>query len=257
MTQYRINTEKNGLELTFDSIPSAATRDMLKSQGWRWSHFGGFWYNRNTPENEQTARDLADGKAPTPSAPKNAPAVKKSVFTTDIVTDKYARGVLGYIKLSSGQYIPLERHKIKTELCFGYNGLSMDDYNSARDSSNAASTKYDFFEQLQCREINHQIETVEHALDARNDYDNNARTCFACDDFVFITPNTWRGEKIADWTAYNRDHRPIDQAASADDLRAILDGLKAQRDHIKKASATYWKRYGGAKLHTWTYDIND
>ena len=72
MTTYAINPEKNGIEIAFSQIPSKTTRATLKAQGWRWSRFGGFWYNRNTPENEQTARDLADGKAPTPAQHKNA-----------------------------------------------------------------------------------------------------------------------------------------------------------------------------------------
>ena len=28
-------------------------------------------------------------------------------------------------------------------------------------------------------------------------------------------------------------------------------------DYLTKRCAAYWKRYGGSKLHTWTYSIND
>jgi hypothetical protein len=257
MTTYTVNPEKNGLELKFDTIPSATTRDMLKSRGWRWSRFGGFWYNRNTPENEQTARELAAGKAPTPAQPKNAPAAKKSAFTTDTPADRYARGVLGYIKLSSGQYIPLERHKIKTRLCFGYDELCADTVDRANKNANAATTDYTYFERLQCGEINRDIETIERAIKSRDEYDSGARCCFGVNDFVYIYPNTWRGDKLAEWRQFNPEHKPIDESASAADLRAILAGLNEQREHIKKASATYWKRYGGEKLRAWTYSMND
>ena len=255
MTEYRINTEKNGLELIFDSIPSAATRDTLKAQGWRWSRFGGFWYNRHTPQNEQTARDLADGKAPTPAQPKNAPAAKKSAFTTDKVADKCARGVLGYVKLSGGEYIPFERHKIQTRLCFGYDELCTDTVTQAQRNRDSATTDYSYFERLQCGQIDREIATIEQAIKTRQEI--AAGEPFSPNRLVYIVANDWRGGNVAGWQAWNPQNKPIDQAASMDDLRAILAGLKEQREHIQKASATYWKRFGGSKLHAWTYSTND
>lgn len=261
MTQYRINQEKNGLELTFDSIPSAATRDMLKSQGWRWSHFGGFWYNRNTPENEQTARDLADGKAPTPSAAKNAPAVKKSVFTSDTVADKYAADVIGYVKLSSGQYIPFEKSKIQTRLCFGYDELMPETIEQAGRNRNAACEQYDYFERLQCQEIDNDIERIERAIKAHEQAAANhaAGQCafYSMGDLIFTARNDYRGDKIACWRAWNPNNEPADKALQIDDLRAILDGLNAQKEYKQKQARAYWKRFGGSKLHAWTYSVND
>lgn len=261
MTQYRINTEKNGLELTFDSIPSTATRDMLKSQGWRWSHFGGFWYNRNTPENEQTARDLADGKTPTPSAAKSAPAVKKSAFTSDTVADKYAADVIGYVKLSSGQYIPFEKSKIQTRLCFGYDELMPETIDQASRNRNAACEKYEYFEKLQTQDIDSDIATITHALDIQNEMAANQAAgrigCYSMRDFVWTAPSDYRGEKIAIWRAWNPNDETIDQALKADDLRAILDGLNALKEHKQKQARAYWKRFGGSKLHAWTYSMND
>jgi hypothetical protein len=255
MTTYAINPEKNGIEITFTQIPSETTRATLKAQGWRWSRFGGFWYNRNTPENEQTARDLADGKAPTPAQHKNAPAVKKSAFTTDTVADRCARGVLGYVKLSHGEYIPFERHKIQTRLCFGYDELCADTVTQAQRNRDSATTDYSYFERLQCQETDRDIETIEQAIKTRQEI--AAGEPFNPNRLVYIVANDWRGGNVAGWQAWNPQNKPLDQAASIDDLRAILAGLKEQREHIQKASATYWKRYGGEKLHAWTYSMND
>jgi hypothetical protein len=60
------NTEKNGVEIRFASIPSEEIRTELKSRNFRWSRFGGCWYNRMTPANMEFARNLAErlnGKA--------------------------------------------------------------------------------------------------------------------------------------------------------------------------------------------------
>lgn len=261
MTEYRINTEKNGIELVFLSIPSATTRDTLKQQGWRWSRFGGFWYNRNTPENEQTARDLADGKAPTPAQPKNAPAAKKSPFTDEKPADKYAADVIGYVKISNGDFIPFEKSRIKTRLCFGFDELRSETIEQSNHSAHAAENDYNFFESLQTQEIDREIATIERAIAAREQAaaDHAAGQCafYSMGDLIFTARDTWRGDKITHWRAWNPNNEPADNALELDDLRAILDGLNAQKEYKQKQARTYWKRFGGSKLHTWTYSVND
>lgn len=261
MTTYRINQEKQGIELVFDSIPSATIRDTLKQQGWRWSRFGGFWYNRNTPENEQTARDLADGKAPAPAQPKSAPVAKKSPFTDEHPADKYAADVIGYVKLSSGDFIPFEKSKIKTHLCFGYNELCAETVEQASRNRNAACEQYDYFERLQCQEIDNDIERIERAIKAHEQAAANhaAGQCafYSMGDLIFTARNDYRGDKIACWRAWNPNNEPADKALQIDDLRAILDGLNAQKEYKQKQARAYWKRFGGSKLHAWTYSMND
>lgn len=57
--------------------------------------------------------------------------------------------------------------------------------------------------------------------------------------------------------AWNPNNEPADKALQIDDLRAILDGLNAQKEHKQKQARAYWKRFGGSKLHAWTYSMND
>lgn len=45
--------------------------------------------------------------------------------------------------------------------------------------------------------------------------------------------------------------------ASPEDIEVIKSGIQEQIDYLTKRCAAYWKRYGGSKLHTWTYSIND
>lgn len=47
------------------------------------------------------------------------------------------------------------------------------------------------------------------------------------------------------------------QIASSEDIEVIKSGIQEQIDYLTKRCAAYWKRYGGSKLHTWTYSVND
>lgn len=52
------NTEINRLQIKFDSIPDAATRQKLKSSGWRWSPKEGAWQRQLTDNAERSAQSI-------------------------------------------------------------------------------------------------------------------------------------------------------------------------------------------------------
>jgi hypothetical protein len=54
----RINAIKNGIEIVFSKKPAQAVLDTLKANGWRWSKFGGLWYNKNNQDNFIFANQL-------------------------------------------------------------------------------------------------------------------------------------------------------------------------------------------------------
>ena len=56
--EIRENTEKNGVEIVFDSKPADDVLMRLKAHGWRWSRFNRLWYNRLTPGNLEFAKSL-------------------------------------------------------------------------------------------------------------------------------------------------------------------------------------------------------
>lgn len=61
MTTYTINTEHNGIEITFDAKPDADTRATLKENGFRWHRKKALWYAKQTAEREALAEKLANG----------------------------------------------------------------------------------------------------------------------------------------------------------------------------------------------------
>jgi len=45
----KANTEKNGLEIRFNSRPPQTTLESLKAAGWRWSKFAACWWIKDSP----------------------------------------------------------------------------------------------------------------------------------------------------------------------------------------------------------------
>jgi hypothetical protein len=45
-----LNSERQGIEISFPAKPAPAILETLKAAGWRWSRFAGCWYQRDTPE---------------------------------------------------------------------------------------------------------------------------------------------------------------------------------------------------------------
>ena len=54
------NTDMNRLQIKFDGIPDAATRQKLKSSGWRWSPKNGVWQRQLTQNAEYSAKQITD-----------------------------------------------------------------------------------------------------------------------------------------------------------------------------------------------------
>lgn len=50
MPTFNRNTEKNGLEISFEGIPDESVRTELKNNGFRWHRANKFWYAKETPE---------------------------------------------------------------------------------------------------------------------------------------------------------------------------------------------------------------
>lgn len=83
-----INQQFNGIELTFESKPSAAIREAMKAAGFRWHGMKKLWYAKNTEARMELARKLSGTPdvenspvnptrvASTASAPKNRYGVK-------------------------------------------------------------------------------------------------------------------------------------------------------------------------------------
>ena len=62
MPTFEKNLEKNGIEISFDSIPEEEVRSELKRNGFRWHRANKLWYAKETPERLKLVEKLC-GKA--------------------------------------------------------------------------------------------------------------------------------------------------------------------------------------------------
>lgn len=60
MCTLSINKEFNGIELSFESKPIAATLEAIKNIGFRWHNTKKIWYAKNTPERLELAKIIAN-----------------------------------------------------------------------------------------------------------------------------------------------------------------------------------------------------
>lgn len=90
MTTLTLNQEFNGIEVSFDCKPIAATLEALKKNGFRWHRQKKIWYAKNTPERLEMAQAIADGVEYAEQIRKEGPkekkqkAEKKNVFGVKI-----------------------------------------------------------------------------------------------------------------------------------------------------------------------------
>ena len=73
------NTDINRLQIKFDSVPDAATRQQLKSSGWRWSPKEGAWQRQLTENAERSANSIL-GITKSMSTPLSKGDVDMSIY---------------------------------------------------------------------------------------------------------------------------------------------------------------------------------
>lgn len=62
---YKLNEDKNGVEIYFDSIPSEEIREVLKANKFRWSRNNSCWYAKQSEKTISLAKQLAGDQAQT------------------------------------------------------------------------------------------------------------------------------------------------------------------------------------------------
>lgn len=81
MPKYERNTEKNGLEVSFEGIPDDAIRTELKESGFRWHRVNKFWYAKETQERLALVERICSGSAPSAAKSSKKPTASAAIKT--------------------------------------------------------------------------------------------------------------------------------------------------------------------------------
>ena len=82
MPKYNRNQDKNGLEISFEGIPSDDIRTELKALGFRWHRANKYWYAKETPERLALVERLCGGETKSESPSPKSYTPKPTVATT-------------------------------------------------------------------------------------------------------------------------------------------------------------------------------
>lgn len=80
MTTYSLNNQLNGVEIKFDSKPTTEILEKLHANHWRWSKYKQLWYNKQTEENIQFAKEVSEGIVNSNDFVKNSDTVTEEVI---------------------------------------------------------------------------------------------------------------------------------------------------------------------------------
>lgn len=171
----------------------------------------------------------------------------RKVWKDEGMRDFCEKQFFGAVEISDGM-ICLDKEKVKTRFCYGEDGG--ESLNRAISNCYAVEHKLEVFIRENIKRIERDIYDLKEMLKEIN------QTCWIRRAWI---GNKYSGEsnKLKFWTilysgredAYKGGIRQ----ATKDDLEKILKLYEEFKEYRIKQCKTYWKRYGGSKLHTWTY----
>ncbi|MBP5789255.1 MAG: hypothetical protein J6W29_03370 [Neisseriaceae bacterium] len=150
----------------------------------------------------------------------------------------YEKKTLCVKTLPNGDVIAFDKPSVETRFCYSFDEVG---YPESIDDSNhmchEVSSDYDVFLGENLKWLKRDLENLEKMYHP-------------------IYLNRLDGvENVVRYSGYQNGANGW--LARPDDIEVIKSGIQEQIDYLTKRCAAYWKRYGGSKLHTWTYSIND
>lgn len=152
----------------------------------------------------------------------------------------YEKKTLCVKTLPNGDVIAFDKPSVETRFCYSFDEVG---YPESIDGSNhmchAVSSDYDVFLEENLKWLKRDLKSLE-------------------EGYRPIYLNRLNGIESPNVVSYSGYRNGMDGwIASPEDIEVIKSGIQEQIDYLTKRCAAYWKRYGGSKLHTWTYSIND
>lgn len=162
------------------------------------------------------------------------------VFKDDM-RDYFKKSIFDVIELDDGCMYAIHKSSMETRFCFSFDEVRDCECgtHTYQDANRAASNVgYDYFLKENLAEITDRIEHLKN------------------DSPVYWQKNYYRGPENIVNCSWIKDNEVVREMTDAEkDL--VIKALEKQIENKKKRCATYWKKYGKSKLHTWTYSCWD
>lgn len=174
---------------------------------------------------------------------------------------KYYNGkLITAARLTGGELVEIEKCHMETRFCFGY-GYNGADFENEAPSAHRAATRardsFPFFLSENLEEVKRVLKwlyTRRRELNMRGD--RRYLVVVTTDTQIFATDVDYWGcfgyrteAEIKTRCGENTVIRKLNEQ----DIAILIAAYKVQLADIAKRCKTYWKRYGGSKLTTWTY----
>lgn len=162
------------------------------------------------------------------------------VFKNGMV-DYFRKDIFEVVELDDDSLYAIHKSPMETAFCFSYDEV-MDCHsgtNTYQDACDMASgVGYDYFLDENTTDIKRKIDM------------------FKGDQPVYVDIQYWRGPSNVVCFSVEKDNNTIREATDSE-KKKVVDALERQLANKTKRCATYWKKYGKSKLHTWTYSCWD
>lgn len=158
----------------------------------------------------------------------------------DTERDWLKKSIFEVVEFEDGRLYALDKSHMETRFCFSFDEV-MDcqtGSNTYQEANNMASNVgYDYFLEENLKDIKRDIDLLKNT------------------DELYLCKQYYRGtDDIVGYCGWKKD---IIRKLTADDRQRIIEALERQLANKTKRCATYWKKYGKEKLHTWTYSCWD
>lgn len=170
----------------------------------------------------------------------------------------FEKNFFSAVELKDGSIIEFSKPSINTHFCYSFDEFRPDTIDFAHQCCDSVRKNFDVFLSKNLRDINRKIDLLRTKIEEENKHWEK----------IYIFERYYRKEGegkslLKDWTNSNEEDIKFRfrdnnyRLADLDEIKAIFTAYIELKEYMTKRCKTYWKRFGGSKLHTWTYSMWD
>lgn len=113
---YKLNEEKNGIEIYFTDKPEEETRNLLKANGFRWSKYNKCWYAKQSEKTIQLAEQLSNSTVTTDNIDQEIEVVQFVDITTFNIPESTEKRLIDNSLINNNKYVGMYTKELQDTL---------------------------------------------------------------------------------------------------------------------------------------------